>query len=91
VISVENAAALIFGNLQCTNMRDVMDSLPKEEVVGLLADWRRLIAENQAVEKIINSVATHPKLAVAWHEKGNASQHYHAKIFQLIIDNTVSA
>ena len=91
--SIETAAGLMFGDLQCTNMRAVMDALPETEVVRLLTEWRRYITENResAVERVLRSVAAHPALAETWNEKGVHGQLVHVKIFQIIVDNTKPA
>lgn len=93
MISIETATGLMFGNLQCTNMRAVMDALPETEVVRLLTEWRRYITENResAVERILRSVAAHPALAGTWNEKGGHDQQAHVKIFQIIVDDTKPA
>ena len=93
MISVESAAGVMFGNLQCTNMRRVMDALPEVEVTKILAEWRYFITDDTAtaVSRIINSVALHPALSAAWGEKTVDSQLYHAHIFQVIVDDTEGA
>jgi len=90
MISVESAAGLMFGNLQCTNMRRVMDALPETEVTKLLGEWRQFITDSRetAFAKIMDSVAAHPALSASWDEKTTESQLYHAKVFQVIIDDT---
>src|SRR4051794_3053244 len=91
MISVESAAGLIASMIQGTvTIGPQWDTLPNEDVLGFVTQWRRAIANSpeEATEQIISSIANHPPLKASWSELGSPLHQNRALVIRTIIADT---